>query len=145
MGHSVNATATGALRLSEVRERAAAALAPVDDDDPEVLMDLVDSVTPPAILLEWADPWLNQKTVGSRTMGGHGYWDSWLVALCVASRVEPGPGMSKLEELVAYTLGRFQDDSYTWPVETMYAPRHFIIGGIHYLGARLVFRVPVTI
>jgi len=130
--------------LTEVRERAAAALAPATDDDPDVFVDIVDALHPPALLLLWADPWLDAKTVGGMG-GGRGLWDSWLEILCVASRIEPGPGMTKLEELVAYTLGRLQDDAHTWPPETFYAPRRFDIGGITYLGARMVFRVPVTI
>jgi len=135
----------GLPRLTEVRARAAAALAPQSDTDPEVIFDVVDAVTPPAILLEWADPWLNEKTVGGKNIGGFGYWDAWLVVLCVASRIEPGPGMTKLEELVTYVLQRFLADGNEWPAETFYAPRVFNIGGIYYLGARLVFRVPVTI
>ena len=130
--------------MSEVRARAAAALAPTGPDDPDVHVDIVDAVEPPALLLFWADPWLNGKVIGGMN-GGSGLWDAWLEVLCVASRVEPGPGMSKLEELVGYAIGRFQDDDYTWPAETFYAPRRFDIGGITYLGARMVFRVPVTI
>ena len=133
-----------ALRLTEVRERAAAALAPSVPEDPEVLVDVVDSLTPPALLLLWADPWLDKKTAGGMN-GGTGLWDAWLEILCIAGRIEPGPGMTKLEELVAFTITRLQEDAYTWPPETFYSPRRFDIGGINYLGARIVLRVPVTI
>ena len=133
----------GAFRLTEVRERAAAALAPSSDTDPEVHTDVVDAVTPPALMLLWADPWLNRNVVGARTMSG--YWDAWLEVLCIASRVEPGPGMTKLEELVSFVIARLQADTYTWPPETFYSPRRFDIGGITYLGARMIFKVPVTI
>jgi len=142
----MSAVATGAMRLAEVRARAAAALAPSADSDPEVHADLVDALTPPAILLFWADPWLNRTTVGGRTMsGGGGLWDAWLEVLCVVGRADPSPSLDALEELVAYVLDRFTDDAYSWPPETFYAPRRFDIGGVTYLGARMVFRVPITV
>lgn len=134
---------SGALRLAEVRGRVAEVLAPATDEDPAVLMDIVDALSPPAILLLWTDPWLEAKTVGARN--GSGYWDARLEVLCVASRIEPGPGMTKLEELVGYVIARFQADAYSWPPEALYAPRRFDIGNIPYLGARLTFRVPVTV
>lgn len=134
---------SGAMQLSTVRARAAAALAPESDTDPTVHADLVDAVTPPALLLFWADPWLNAKTMGMG--GGRGLWDAWLEVLCVVGRVDASPGLDSLEELVAFVLQRMVDDDYTWPPETFYAPREFRIGGVTYLGARMVFRVPVTI
>ena len=44
------------LDLTDVRMMAAAALAPQDDADPDVHVDVVDAVTPPAILLVWDAP-----------------------------------------------------------------------------------------
>lgn len=134
---------SGALRLSEVRARAAAALEPATDTDPEVHADLVDSCTPPALLLFWADPWLDKKTVGMSN--ARGIWDAWLEVLAVVGRADPSPSLDDLETLVAYVLDRFQADDYTWPSETFYAPRRFDIGGVTYLGARMIYRVPVTI
>jgi hypothetical protein len=129
----------GRLPITAIRAQAAAALAPVTADDPEVHVDIVDSLTPPALLLLWADPWVTPRTVS-----GRGY-DAQFEVLCVAGRVEPGPGMAKLEQLVSYTIDRLQADTYSWPPLTMYAPRRFDIGGITYLGARMIFRVPVTV
>jgi len=136
-------SSNGVFRLTDVRGAAAAALAPSAPEDPDVLVDVVDSLTPPCLMLLWADPWLNKKTAGG--MGASGYWDAWLEVLCIAGRLVPGDGMSKLEELVAYTVGRLQADAYTWPPETFYSPRRFDIGGITYLGARIVLKVPVTV
>lgn len=133
----------GTLLLTEVRAAAAAALAPVEDSDPEVLLDVVDALHPPALLLLWTDPFLEARTV---TMGnGSGLWEARFEVLAVASRVEPGPGMTRLEELVAFTVSRLQADVNAWPPDTLYAPRRFDIGGVPYLGARMVFRVPVTL
>jgi hypothetical protein len=133
----------GALRLEEVRAAAAAALEPAADSDPEVLLDVVDALHPPALLLLWTDPFLEAQSVG---MGnGYGLWEARFEVLAVASRVEPGPGMTRLEELVSFTIGRLTQDENAWPPDSFYAPRRFDIGGVPYLGARMVFRVPVTL
>ena len=127
------------LPLTEVRARVAAALAPVSDTDPEVLVDVVDSLTPPAILLVWDDPWLEPQSFGPCL------WDANLSVLCVAARIEPGPGVEKLEQLIGYVISRLQADEYTWPQASSGAPRIFPIANLPYLGARVNYRVPVSI
>jgi hypothetical protein len=94
-------------------------------------------------MLEWADPWLTPRAIGQRF--GPGWWDAHANILCMAGRVEPGPGVEDLERLIAYTVGRLVEDARSWPVETSTAPRRFDIGGVSYLGARLNLSVPVTI
>ena len=126
------------LELVDVRMRAAAALAPADDGDPEVFADLVDAVEPPAILLAWADPWLVPSTFGPALL------DASLDVLCVAARLEPGAGVAVLEELVTYTIARLRADVHSWPAVTSEAPQRLPIGGVTYLAARLNYRVPVT-
>jgi len=123
--------------MAEIRARAAAALAPVSDTDPYVFDNVVDAVEPPALILGWDDPWLSYETSCL-------YWAQFAV-LCVAGRVEPDPGVAKLEELVTYTIGRLRADSYAWPVASSQAPRRFTIAKIEYLGARVGYRVPVTV
>lgn len=133
-------TATSTLLLSSARPALAAALAPVEDDDPMVLVDLVDAIgDPPVLMLEWGDPWLTPRTVGQ------GWWDAHLNVLAIAGRIEPGPGVERLEQLAAYVLARLLADAYSWPVESMTAPRRFDISGLTYLGARILLRVPVTV
>jgi hypothetical protein len=129
------------LLLTQVRAAAAAALAPATDADPEVHVDVVDSVTPPALLLVWDDPWIVPATVA----GMNGHYDAQFVVLCVAARLEPGPGVETLERLVDYTIDRLHGDANSWPQASAQAPRVFEIGGVPYLGARLVYRVPVQI
>jgi hypothetical protein len=129
------------LLLTEVRARAAAALAPASATDPEVLVDVVDAVTPPALLLVWDDPWLTPATVA----GMNGHYDAQFVVLCVAARLEPGPGVETLETLVDYVVSRLHAAPEEWPQATSQAPRVFEIGGVPYLGARLIYRVPVQI
>ena len=132
-------SSNGTLLLGEVRARAATALAPLTDDDPTVLVNLVDAVQPPALMLEWDDPWLEAETFG------RALWFGNLVVLCLAARVQPGPGVEKLEQLAAYTIGRLQADTYPWPVASLQAPRVFTIGNVPLLGARVGYRVPVTV
>lgn len=129
----------GVLPLTEVRGQAAAALAPAGDDDPEVFVDVVDAVTPPAILLAWDDPWLEpQQNVA-------GCWHfANLAVLCVAGRLEPGPGIQTLEQMAGYVIERLRADDYNWPQASSQAPREFRIGDVPYLGARVIYRIPVT-
>lgn len=137
------AAASQLVPLADVRPRAAAALAPVDDGDPAVLVDVVDSLDPPALMLAWDEPWLTAG-VGVASMGPC-LWTARLAVLCVGSRVEPGPGVAKLEELVGYTVGRLKADNYSWPFAGCTAPRVFEIAGVRYLAARLTYAVPVSI
>jgi len=129
---------TGTILLGDVRARAAAALAPVEADDPDVLFDVVDAVSPPALMLLWDDPWLEPESFG------RDLWSASLMVLCLASRIDPAPGIVKLEQLVAYTLARLRADDYTWPAATVRAPRQFPIGNVTYLGAQVVYDVTVT-
>jgi hypothetical protein len=130
-----------ALPLTGVRAAAAAALAPAGENDPAVLADLVDAVEPPALMLEWNDPWVTMRTVA----GGLGLFEAQLNVLCFAGRLEPGPGVLVLESLIDFTLGRLQADAYSWPLTASQAPRRFDIAGIPLLGARLSFRVPIEL
>jgi hypothetical protein len=130
-----------ALPLTQVRVAAASVLAPQADTDPPVLADLVDAITPPALMLEWNDPWITANTVAGR-IGGY---TATLNVIAFAGRLEPGPGVGVLEGLVILVLTRFQADAYTWPLSQAQAPRRFDIGGAPLLGVRLTFDIPVSI
>jgi len=140
------ATATGLIALGDLRDAAAAVLAPATDTDPVVLVDRVDSLTPPALMLDWADPWLEPGTgPGTPTMGGC-MWTAQLLVVCVGARLEPGPGVAICEQLVGYTIDRLEaDPAYTWPIDTVAAPRQHDISGVTYLAAFVQYRVPTTI
>jgi len=129
------------LPLDGVRAAAAAALAPADGEWPDlnVLVDVVDAVHPPALMLVWNDPWLEPQAMGRCLFYAR------LEVLAIASRVEPGPGVQMLERLTGYALAHLAADSYTWPAATVQAPRVFTINGVRLLGAQLFYRVPVTI
>ena len=75
------------LALTDVRARAAAALAPATDDDPEVHSEVVDSLTPPALVLVWDDPWLTANTFGPMAQ-----YEAQLTVLAIASEGRAGAG-----------------------------------------------------
>lgn len=140
------ATATKLLALGDIRDAAALALASGSDDDPVVLVDRVDSLTPPALLLDWADPWLEPGTGSGTPTMGPCLWTAALVVICVGGRIEPGPGVRICEQLVAYTVDRLQaDQSYSWPIDTVAAPRQHDISGVTYLAAFVQYAVPTAL
>lgn len=121
--------------LLDARAKLAATLEPVDDDDPTVLVDLVDALEPPALMLGWAEPWLVPETACLRT--------GRLVITAVAGRLVPGAGVAALEQMIDDTLKRLQAAPEPWPLEQVGGPRLFTIGNIHYLAARITLRVPI--
>lgn len=124
------------MNLLDARAKLAAALAPLNPTDPTVLVDLVDAIAPPALMLGWGEPWLAPQTACLRT--------GRLVITAVAARLQPGAGIATLEELIDYTLARLAADGGPWPLDTVSGPRSFTIANINYLAARLTLRVPIT-
>lgn len=131
------------IALADLRPAAAEILAPAADGDPYVLVDVVDSFTPPALMLGWDDPWL-QPGLGLATMGPC-LWTARLEIVCIAGRLEPGPGVDVLEALVAFVIGRLQADVYRWPLERVSAPLQRDVAGVSYLAANVVYAVPTAI
>ena len=138
------ATVSRVMALADVRPTAAVVLAPVDDSDPEVITDVVDSLTPPALMLLWSDPWI-EPAVANRPVMGPCLLTANLQVLCVGGRLDPGPGIDTIEQLVGYVLERMEADVYTWPLGLVSALRQQEIGGITYLTARVNYAVPVTV
>ena len=128
-----------ALSLLDVRAKAAAALAPVESTDPMVIMELVDSLEPPVIMIGWDEPWLEPNTLGPSL------WTARLLLFAVAGRLLPGEGVASLEEMVGYVIGRFIADDYSWPPATATAPRVFEMAGVRYLVSRITFNVAVSV
>jgi hypothetical protein len=119
------------MNLLETRDKLAALLAPVDDDDPNVLASLVDAIQPPALMLGWGEPWMEPDT-GCLATGR-------IIITAVAGRLMPGEGIAKLEELVAYVLGRL--DPVDYDLETISGPRVFLMAKTNYLACRITVRV----
>ena len=134
--------AAGTVALVDVRDLAAAALAPATDTDPPVHVDVVDALFPPAIMLEWNDPWM-QTSAGVRSIGC--VFTSHLRVRCVGSRNEPGPGIRAIEDLVTFTIERLAADPYPWNLEGLTAPRVFNIAKIDYLAADVNYAIPTSI
>ena len=79
----------GGLHLSEVRPRMIAALQPAGPDDPDVLPDYADAVSPPALMVLWGDPWLTPETFGTCS------WVARAQILAMAWRIDIGPASRK--------------------------------------------------
>lgn len=120
------------MNLIDARTKLAAVLAPLLDDDPNVLASLADSITPPALMIGWADPWLDQSEVvgGCRTTGH-------LAVTAVAGRLAPGEGIAVLEGLIAYVRERLRGDPVPWQLESITGPRVFVMAKTNYLAVRI--------
>jgi hypothetical protein len=97
------------VNLLEAREKLAAALSPIAETDPTVLVSLVDAIEPPALMLGWADPWLRPET-GCFALGR-------IQVIAVGARLMPGEGVAVLESLVDYTLTRVAVEPENWAYE----------------------------
>lgn len=124
------------MNIAEARDKLAAVLAPVASTDPDVLVSLVDSIEPPALMIGWGDPWLEPDT--SCFQKGR------LVVTAVASRLVPGEGVASLEALVAYVLGRLRADTGSWPLDSVSGPRVFTMARTNYLAVRISIRTTIT-
>jgi hypothetical protein len=124
------------MNIADARAKLAAALAPAVDSDPSVLVSLVDTIEPPALMIGWGDPWLAPNTP-CLTKGR-------LVITAVAARMSPGEGVAKLEDLVSYVLGRLAADPSPWPLDAVSGPRVFPMARTNYLAARITVRVTIS-
>jgi hypothetical protein len=123
------------MNLADARAKLGAALAPTADGDPDVLLSLVDSIEPPALMIGWGDPWLEPGT--SCFQNGR------MVVTAVAGRLVPGEGVAKLEDLVTYVLARLRADGAAWPLDSVSGPRVFVMAKTSYLAARITVRTTI--
>ena len=132
----------GALHLTDIRPFVVEVLAPVEDTDPNVLAGIADSVTPPALMVGWDDPWVLPNVPGGlRTMGPCVY-QARLRIVCVANRLDPESGHEALEGLVAYVIDRMGS---AWPLERVTEPMQTDMSGVTSLVASVLYNVPTTI
>jgi hypothetical protein len=124
------------MNLLDVRPKLAAALAPALDSDPNVLVGLVDAIEPPALMLGWGDPMLTPDTSCFAT--------GRVVVTAIGSRLMPGEGVTMLEELIDYTITRLRLDGPDWVLETVSAPRVYIIAKTNYIASRIQIKVMVS-
>lgn len=124
------------MNIVDARTKLAAALAPVAAEDPDVLVSLVDAIEPPALMLGWGDPWLEPATAC--------LYDGHLVITAVASRMAPGDGVARLEQLIAYVHDRLRADVESWTLEAVSGPRVFDIARTKYLAVRITVRTSIN-
>lgn len=120
----------------EARAKLGAVLAPIASGDPTVLTSLSDTIEPPALMLGWGEPMLEADTRCITT--------GRLVVTCVAGRIAPGEGLTKLEDLVTYVLDRIRNDPGRWPLQDVSGPRVFTMAKTNYLAARVTVRCTIT-
>jgi hypothetical protein len=128
-----NAQAPVSSVFAMLRSTVAGALAL--DDDWEVHPLPVDSLTPPAFMLEWGDPWSEQSS--------HCFESASLDVVCVAGRIEPDPGIETLELMVEAALVAFAHAGI--PHGPVTPPRPFEIAGLTYLAARIPIHSNVNV
>jgi len=138
--------ATAALiPLAGLRPAAAVLLAPEADTDPYVLTDVVDSLTPPALMLGWDDPWLQAGIANGIATMGPCLYTARLQVTCVAGRLEPGAGVDVLEGLVSFVLARMREDPNPWPLDRVSAPLQRDLSAVTYLVADVIYAVPTAL
>jgi hypothetical protein len=120
----------------DVRAKAAAALAPMDVDDPPVHLDYPDALDPPCLVVGWVDPMLEPAGFCKRT--------ARLAIWAVGSRLEPGAGVAACEQLAQYADVRLAADVEQWPLIRWGAPVRISWGGTPWIVVVGQFAVNVS-
>lgn len=126
--------------VTDARQAALAALQPAAPGDPNV-QSTADAVSPPTLVVFWSEPWLEPTTgSGLRLMCSY---SARLSVLAVAGRLEPGEGVSELEQLVGYVVGRLLEP--TWTMVSVGTPLRWRawLDQTEYLAAEIRYRTPV--
>lgn len=126
------------INLADVRARAAMALAPASDADPQVI-GLTDAVVAPCLQIAWAQPWLIPAGQLQSPVGFY----SRLSLLLIGGRVEANGALEQLEALAGFALTRLALDPIPWAPQEVTAPRGTNIGGVEYLVARITVQLPI--
>lgn len=125
----------GVASLTELRSTLAATLAPASSGDPPVIPFGADAFAPPAILIRWGDPWLDQDG------GGMCRYNARLEAWAVTGRAEPEAATPELEQMLSDLLRRLAADPYPWRV-SVGVPGDLVIAGLTYFGCRATVTAP---
>jgi hypothetical protein len=122
--------------LVDLRAKVEAALAPVADDDPQIVGSPVDAVGGSCIVIGYGEPWLEN-------IGQAPTYSARVELTLIGGRVEPAGGIVELEALVAYAVGRLELEPIGRLVSAS-APRALELAGVKYLASALVLQVVVT-
>jgi hypothetical protein len=132
------------LTVADARQAALDALAPRSDDDPNVQM-TADAVSPPTLVVYWAEPWLEPATSSGLRLACS--FTAHLSVLAIAGRIEPADGIAELEQLVSLVVSRLAADGYDWPSPIVGTPLRWrpwqSTQSLEYLAADIRYRTPV--
>lgn len=115
------------MKLSQVREEYATIVAATVADNVTVISSLPDSITPPAVLVAWSDPWLTPGTFCQFT--------AQLELLVVAQRIEPGGQYGVIEEIIDELAPALKQAGAT--IRDVTSPYPLQLGGVDYLAASI--------
>lgn len=130
----------GIATLSAIRLELAGVLEPQMSGDPEVLPYFADAVAPPALMIQWADPWLEADP----TTGQSGRYIARLEVYAITPRLEPEAAAVDLEQMVSLVIRRLDADAYPWQIVQVDAPGAGNVGGVEYKACRIQVRAPAT-
>ena len=130
--------------LTDVRDVVAATLDPVDAGDPDVLVDVVDSLYPPVLMILPAQPYVTPAIAGGTRVMGPCTLTAHVRVRCVASRVDPAPGFRKLDELVAHVVRRMREQT-AWTLGVASGALAVEMARITYLASDVTYDIPVTV
>lgn len=92
-------------------------------DDVAVIDSIPDSVAPPSVFINWADPWVTPST--------YCYYTVNLNVIVVAQRIEPGGQYGVLESLVSTIVPLLRPTEFL--VKDSTSPYPITLGGVNYL------------
>ena len=122
------------MKLATLREDAAAIASAALEDDIGVVDHLPDSVSPPVVLVAWADPWLVPETFCDYAVS--------MELLIVAQRLEPGGKIETLEDIAGALIDAFKA-SDSWTVVDLTSPYPLQIAGVDYLAASVNLKATI--
>lgn len=115
------------MNLTGVREEYASLIRAVASNDVSVIDNLPDSISPPAVLIAWGDPWLVPGTFCAYT--------AQVEIMVVAQRIEPGGQYARIEFIVGEILDALKTVSAG--IRDVTSPYPMQLGGVDYLSASI--------
>lgn len=114
------------MNITPARTDLANALKAWVDESVSIVDHLPDSITPPCVLVAWADPWLKPATLCAYEMA--------MELIIIAQRIEPGGQFQTLEEIVASIVPNIKSLP-VYQVVDVTAPYPMQVAGVDYLAA----------
>ena len=116
------------MNFAPARTDLAAALKAWLPDEVSIVDHLPDSITPPVVLVAWADPWIKPATLCA--------YEAAMELIVIAQRLEPGGKLETLEEIVAVCVPNLKTLPQ-WQVVDVTAPYPINVAGVDYLAASI--------